>query len=80
MENSSLALLVVFLSARRENETDLASGVDDLTVVLGALVGDRLLERALYGRIVVVDKMILDVLQNERRFSFRLCELLDKRQ
>lgn len=50
---------------RKRGKADLASGVEDLTVVLDTLVGYVLRERALDGRVVGLDKVVLNVLDNE---------------
>ena len=52
-------------------ETYLAGGVDDVTVVVDALVVDGLVEDALDGGVVGLDKVVLDELDDERGLAWR---------
>ena len=48
----------------------LAGSVDDITIVLDVVVLDGLCEGALDGRVVVVHKVVLDELNDERRLPW----------
>lgn len=47
----------------------MASGIDYLTVIFSAVVRDTPLEGALDSRVVVFNELILEILENEGRFS-----------
>ncbi len=49
-----------------DSKTYLPSGVDDVTVIVDALVVDSLVEDVLDGRVVGLDEVVLDELNNER--------------
>ena len=51
-------------------KTYLAGGVDDVTVVVDALVVDGLVEDALDGGVVGLDKVVLDELNHERGLAW----------
>ena len=53
------------LALRTERKTHLTSGVDDVTVVVDALVVDGLCEDALDGGIVGLDEVVLDELYDK---------------
>lgn len=50
---------------RRRAKTDLTGGVDDVTLVVYALVVDGLCEDALDGGIVGLDEVVLDELYDK---------------
>ena len=52
-----------------KDETHLTGRVDDVELEVLALVLDRLGERVLDGRVVAVDKVLVDKLHRERRLA-----------
>ena len=49
----------------RKTVTDLTGSVDDVALILGALVADTLGEGAFYGRIIGFDKVVVDELDDQ---------------
>jgi hypothetical protein len=51
---------------------NLASGINNVAVIVDAIIGDRLGEAGLDGWVVGLDEVILDVLDHERRLACRV--------
>jgi len=58
---------------REERVLVLAGGVDDGDIVLDALVGDLLEVGCLHGRVIWLDELVVDELDDERRLACAAC-------